>query len=192
MIIERVAQLLEKCDTEDKHFPPTDLYNEGWMLRLVLDWFSSTRDLEHDLNCPEDGGWYSEALLPSVFLARYRGDNLAESWTHADGVIGQFLIGEKGEGDLSLPSGALHFVVIEAKMFSKLSAGVTNAKYYNQAARNVACIVEVIRRADISPNLFNNTAFFVIAPESRIDERVFSKYMERESINDVVKRRISE
>ena len=32
--------------------------------------------------------WYSEALLPSAFLARVREDKLAEFWTHADGVIG--------------------------------------------------------------------------------------------------------
>ncbi|MCH7876577.1 MAG: hypothetical protein IH965_14945 [Gemmatimonadetes bacterium] len=29
--------------------------------------------------------WYSEALLPSQFLKRFRGDPLAEGWTHADG-----------------------------------------------------------------------------------------------------------
>jgi hypothetical protein len=32
--------MLELCATENTLFPPTILYNEGWMLRLILDWFS--------------------------------------------------------------------------------------------------------------------------------------------------------
>ena len=192
MTIERIARLFDNCKTEARNFPPTDLYNEGWMLRLILDWFSENRNIEHNLNIPDDARWYSEALLPSAFLARYRGDKLAESWTHADGVIGHFLIGEKSEGDLSIRSEAAHLVVIEAKMFSKLSAGVTNAKYYNQGARNVACIAEVVQRANIPPSMFSRLGFFVLAPEVRIDESVFSKYMDRGSIDDIVSRRVSE
>ncbi len=37
-------------------------------------------------------------------------------------------------------------------MFSKLSSGVKNANYYNQAARNVACIAEVLRRGNKKPD----------------------------------------
>jgi len=190
--LNRVNHSLGLCDSEARHFPPTDLYNEGWMLRLVLDWFAHNRNLEHELGCPEGSDWYSEALLPSQFLARSRGDKLAESWTHADGVIGQFLIGEIGVGGLSLPQSAHHFVVTEAKMFSKLSAGVTNARYYNQAARNVACIAEVLRLAEAQPASFSNLGFYVLAPRSRIDEGVFSKYMDKQSVHDIVKRRVSE
>ena len=50
-------------------------------------------------------------------------------------------------------------VVIEAKMFSKLSPGVTNAKYFNQAARNVACMAEIANRAGIDPASFEDIAF---------------------------------
>lgn len=192
MTIDRIAHLLEKSNTADRNFPPTDLYNEGWMLRLVLDWFSGNRNLKHELNFPVDARWYSEALLPSAFKASYRKDKLAESWTHADGVIGHFLIGEHAVGDLSLTKGASHLVVIEAKMFSKLSSGVKNAKYYNQAARNVACIAEVLERAKIIADQFDFIGFFVVAPKSQIDEGVFSEYMEKESIYNVVERRVSE
>lgn len=70
--------------------PPTHLYNEGWMLRLVLDWLDRHRDLEHPLALHEGARWYSEALLPSRFLRDEHGDPLAESHTHADGLIGHF------------------------------------------------------------------------------------------------------
>lgn len=36
--LERAIGLLSKCSTRDTLMPPTELFNEGWMLRLVLDW----------------------------------------------------------------------------------------------------------------------------------------------------------
>ena len=192
MSIERIAALLEKSGGPEKNFPPTDLYNEGWMLRLVLDWLSSNPGIDHDLAFATTDKWYSEALLPSAFLPRVRGDKLAESWTHADGVIGDFVIGADREGDLSLVKGASRILVTEAKMFSKLSSGVKNASYFNQAARNVACIAEVICRVQISPSSLEKIAFFVIAPESQIKDGVFAEHLAPESIRSIVRRRVSE
>lgn len=189
---QRISELLAKAAGADRVFPATDLYNEGWMLRLVLDWFSRNPDVDHDLRFGEGSRWYSEALLPSAFLPRKRGDKLAESWTHADGVIGHFSIGENGTGDLSLIENATQLVVTEAKMFSKLAAGVKNASYFDQAARNVACIAEVAKRAAIAPTSFINIAFFVIAPKARIEEGVFSEHMNLESMQEVVRRRVAE
>ena len=190
--IYRISELLAHAAQDDTAIPPTDLYNEGWMLRLVLDWFDRNRAVEHELRFHASASWYSEALLPSAFLARKRGDKLAESWTHADGVIGHFQIGANGAGDLSLQDEAVQLIVTEAKMFSKLSAGVTNARYFNQAARNVACIAEVLNRASASPADFESIGFYVIAPESRIDEGVFSEYMGKDSMREIVQRRVSE
>lgn len=192
MAIQRIAELLAKTAGANRVFPATDLYNEGWMLRLVLDWFSRNPDVDHDLKFGESSGWYSEALLSSAFLARKRGDKLAESWTHADGVIGHFAIGENGAGDLTLKENATQLVVTEAKMFSKLSAGVTNARYFDQAARNVACIAEVAKRAAIAPSSFDNIAFYVIAPQQRIDDGVFAQHMDTDAMREVVQRRVAE
>jgi len=192
MVNQRVAELLSKAEGHERVFPATDLYNEGWMLRLVIDWFSRNPQVECDIQFLKGSRWYSEALLPSAFSARQRGDKLAESWTHADGVIGHFEIGKNADGDLTLNEGATQLVVTEAKMFSKLSAGVTNAKYYNQAARNVACIAEIVSRAGIAPALFEDIAFYVVAPRTRIDEGVFSTEMTKDNIRETVQRRVSE
>ena len=192
MALERIRQMLALCSTEEPLFPPTDLYNEGWMLRLILDWFSIHQTPKHSLTISKTEKWYSEALLPSAFLPRYRGDQYAESWTHADGVIGNYKIGENGAGDLSLTSDAEHLVVLEAKMFSKLSPGVTHARYYNQAARTVACMAEVLRRADRKPALLKQLSFFVIAPRQQINDGVFKRQMTRHSILETVRRRIDE
>ena len=83
-------------------------------------------------------------------------------------------------------------MVTEAKMFSKLSPGVKKASYFNQAARTVACMAEVVKRANKSPCDFDRLGFFLIAPESRIDEGVFAEHMELTSIKKTVERRVSE
>lgn len=189
-MLNQVFNLLENCSTSHSKFPPTDLYNEGWMLRVILDWFYIHNSNNHELTISSNCDWYSEAELPSTFLPRYRGDKFSEGRTHADGVIGKFRIGETGDVDFSLQSVADHFVVTEAKMFSKLSPKTTHASYYNQAARNVACIAEVIRKAGLLPVNFNKLSFYVIAPETRINEGIFSQYMEREHIWKTVKRRV--
>lgn len=149
MIFKRIEALLKSCETDFPLMPPTQLYNEGWMLRLTVDRFASIdlKNEPHPLAVPSECRWYSDALLPSAFIAKSRGDSRAESWTHADGVIGHFDIGNGAKGNMTLLTDAKHFVVLEAKMFSKLSAGVKNATYFNQAARNVACMAEVLKHA---------------------------------------------
>ena len=191
-MFNRIYALLESCASDSPLFPPTILYNEGWLLRLVLDWFQNHRTGEHPLSFTIDSSWFSEALLPSAFQARYRGDTLAESSTHLDGVIGHFIIGSTGKTDFSLLSNALQLVACEAKMFSSLSSGIKNARYFDQAARNVACIAEVLRRANRHPSEVPTLGFCVLAPESQIERGIFAKEIKRESIHSKVQQRVGE
>ena len=192
MILERIHAMLESCTAQSPLFRPTVLYNEGWLLRLVLDWFSAHRVSNHPLGFFDGSRWFSEALLPTAFLARQRGDPLAESWTHADGVVGHFVVGKEGKADLSLLQDATHFVVLEAKMFSGLSSGVKNASFFDQAARTVACTAEVFSRAKRSPLAASHLGFYVLASQSRIKRGVFAQAMDRDSIAENVARRVSQ
>ena len=192
MVLERIEGMLRSSETDWPLFPPTDVYNEGWMLRLVLDWFSSHSVADHPLAFSEGARWLSEALLPSAFLARPGGDPLAEGWTHADGVIGHLGIGRVGKRDLSLPSGGEQLVVVEAKMFSGLSERVTHASYFDQAARTVACIAEVLHLAEQHPSHLKKLGFYVLAPQAQIAAGVFAAEMTKESIRERVDRRVSE
>lgn len=36
--------------SEFSNYPPTTLYNEGWLLRLVMDWFSQSWITDHQLS----------------------------------------------------------------------------------------------------------------------------------------------
>ncbi|MGB6680951.1 MAG: hypothetical protein WBF08_06485 [Candidatus Bathyarchaeia archaeon] len=191
MFLKTFLNLLSNTDHDIPNFPRTILYNEGWLLRLLVDWFSKSGVTKHPLSFPKDGHWFSEARLPSAFLPRFKGDPVAESHTNADGVIGHITIGSKGKTDLELTPDATHFVVLEAKLYSGLSKGVTNAKYYDQAARNVACIAEVLSRADCKPTSFAQLGFYVLAPKDQIKSRTFRRHLDKQSIKNKVSRRKS-
>jgi hypothetical protein len=189
-----IIQILEKADKPNSNIPPTLLYNEGWMLRIILQQIKEKRIIHKDLTYPNDDiDWYSEALLPSPFLARNRGDNLSESYTHADGVVGKFKIGKKETGDLTLIDSCDFFYVTEAKMYSKLSAGTKNADNYNQAARNIACIAKLIfDNSTIHIADFEKLGFYVLLPEDQIKtEHTFTSFTDKENIKTTIKNRIS-
>lgn len=192
MIVERIKVMLEACEAGDPSFPPNVLYNEGWLLRLVIDWFRRHGGDRYPLSHLPGAKWFSEAWLPSAFLPRYRGDPLGESRTHADGVIGHFTIGDPGTAGLSLAADAKQFVVVEGKLYNRLSAGVKNAPYYDQAARSVACAAEALRRAGRHPEELDDLAFLVIAPRLRVDDGVFAWDTSPDAILRKVRRRVDD
>ena len=146
----------------------TEIYNEGWMLRLTMN------ELEQELGGIDAIGkisfedfkkkkgilWFSEALLPTPFPARSKDDHGKGVWfrggenhTHADAIAGFYSFNDKGgvpdlEGkkkqETELKEIGSRFYVIEAKMNSELRQEVTKAKNYNQITRNIACIGKMI------------------------------------------------
>jgi hypothetical protein len=190
MAIERVAQILLSAGDHTSPLRPTELYNEGWLLRVTLDWCASHATPPHPFVFFPRARWCSEALLQSQFLPRSRGDRLSEAWTHADGVIGHFAIGGSGRGDLVLDTDADQFLVIEAKLYSPLSAGTKNAPAFDQAARNVACMAETLCRARRRPETVKRLAFYLVAPQAQIDSGVFGALLTPESLRAKVRDRV--
>ena len=190
LIIARIKTLLEQCETGKPAFPPTTLFGECWLLRVALDWFAGHGGDRYPLSPMPGARWFSESWLPSAFQARYRGDALAESRTHADGVIGHFAIGDPGSSGLSLAPDARQFCLLEAKLTNRLSAGVKNAPSFDQAARTVACMAEVLRRADREPSGLDDLSFLILAPQARIDDGVFARDTDPEAIRRKVRARV--
>jgi hypothetical protein len=190
--LERIREMLRMASTANRLFPATIFYNEGWLLRLVIDWFSRQESCNHALGFRPGARWFSEALLPSQFSARKRGHSLAEGWTHADGVIGHVAIGDAALADTTLLTDGTQFVVTEAKLFSPLAHRVKNAAYFDQAARNVACIAEVLSRAHRRPEALSTISFLVLAPQEQIARNLFQRELSLESIQEKVSRRVSE
>ena len=171
---------------------PTLVYNEGWMLRLVLNWLSENRHFEHEISFSEGARWFSEASLPTIFKAKNQKDKLAENYTHADGVYGSIQPYD-GKDYIKLEKNCNQFVVVEAKMFSSYSPGVIHAPSYNQAARIVACMCEVLKLQGFNVNGFSKLAFFTFLPESQIKDRPsFLKYTCKKNIKEKVENRIKQ
>jgi len=159
------------------------------MLRLVLDWFKTHETQGHPLSFHAEATWFSEALLPSPFRARSRGDRRAETRTHADGIIGHISIGSAGKADVELLPNARQLVAVEAKIGSSLKGGTRNSPTFDQAARSVACIAEVLSRAGRRPDRMNSLAFLVAAPRANLDRGAIAAKLEKSSIEAAVRSR---
>ena len=188
--MDRVRSMLEACEGGAPAFPPSTLFGEHWLLRVVVDWFERHGGDRYPMSPGPGARWFSEAWLPSAFLPRYRGDALGESRTHADAAVGHFRIGDPGTSGLTLADEARQFVLIEAKLFNRLSSGVKNAPSFDQAARSVACMAEVLRRSAREPSAMDDLAFLVLAPQGRIDDGVFARDTAAEAIRAKVRRRV--
>jgi len=167
-MIQSVSKILERCISSETNINPTILYNEGWMIRLLVELSKQEKlKLPHvDFGCISN--WYSEGLLSSPFLARRKHDKLAEGYTHTDIALGDFHVDPSNKGDIVMDGEDGIFGVIEAKMGSKLSSGTANAPEYDQASRNLACIA--FNTLYTKHDLY----FAVAAPAEKILEHRFS------------------
>jgi hypothetical protein len=164
-IPDRLLSILRSIETNATAcLPPTEIFNEGWMLRLTLDAIKTLNVTTSPLAFAPSARWYSEALLSTPFKPRQRADILGEGFTNADAAVGHFAFDAKTKAGVRLAPSAKQFVVVEAKMFSNLSAGTKNAPDYNQAARNVACMAGAIQQSGQALSDFVSLGFFVVAP----------------------------
>jgi hypothetical protein len=189
--LDVIASLIRDFDPAKPHFHATEIYNESWLVKAVLNQSSNLKGVDFPLSFMDKSTWFSEAYLPTAFAPRQRGDKLGEARTHADGVIGHFTIGDKGRADLHLDPRASQFTVVEAKMSSPLSSGTSNAPGYDQAARNVACMAETLQRAKLPAAKLDRISFVVIAPAEKIREGTFASLMTIESIREKVRQRVA-
>lgn len=184
---DTIVELLKQLDTDQRSMPASALYNEGWMLRLVLDAGEKGYLPSY---IPRGSNWCSESQLRTPF-GRERGTK-HESNTHADGVVGDFVSDVDTKSGLEIRAETKLFIVFEAKMYSALSSGTKNAPGYDQAARNVACMAETFRRAGCRPDSTPVVGFYVVAPQTQIDGGLFSRLMTADSIRSRVAERIQQ
>ncbi len=194
-----ITNVIEGFMAFEKNIQPTKLlYNEGWMLRFVLKWFDEHREIKHDMINIEAGSrLFFEAALPTKFSElseRELGekDKLWEPYTTADGVYGNFKFDNddnNGYGNLELLENCKQFVVVEAKMFSPFKKGVKNAKEYNQVARTIACMCNVV--ANSGQNIEDiDVSFFTIIPKGQEDKIASFKGFNRcDCIKNIIKDR---
>ena len=177
----------------------SEVFNETWMLRLTLalihdykngDGEFCTLSDDHDnktkkalkrIRAAVTKRWISEGGLEPAF------EEEGTTWT--DAILGDVrLRGESADDNekaktesnkrkielAGISNNNASVVIVEAKMGSELASGITHADDYNQAARNIACLATLLMKKspnkDDSEALAKNSAFYVFAPKSKIDE----------------------
>ncbi len=168
-------------------FAETLIFNEGWLLRAVLqEWRSRTGPCGFGFPpFPQGAMVYSEAQLYTPFRARSRGDRSAEAHTHVDGIVGDFAIPETKAGVVLKPDWT-YLAVFEAKMYSPLSKGIKNVPHYDQLSRTAACLVNATLQTDHP----DRTAYLVVLyprESQHIDPGRYTTVYVREQIEDRVR-----
>jgi hypothetical protein len=197
---DNVIEILRSIETHsdsEKNLLPTELFNEGWLLRLVLDWFSKNRETGFVVSFNKEATWFSEGRLETIFK-KERGLKAGEGYTEADGVFGNITVGmrnnpnAKGIGDIRLTGNCRQFVAIEAKIQSKFSEKTTNSGLYPQPARYIACMSYVLSKSKFNINNINDLAFYTFLPEKCKHDSTFQEYVKKEHIRDAVKNRVQQ
>jgi len=169
------------------NFPPTKIFEEGWMLRILLEAHHKGRSC-FPIPYYDDSTWYSEGIISSPFSLK----PYAESGTRSDGIIGHIKIRVDTKAGIRLEKNARQFVVLEAKMKSGLSSNVDNAGFYDQASRYLACICKTIELSNCAFSDIDSIGFYVIAPEDQINQNIFSKYLNPNNILNTVEKRVNQ
>lgn len=178
--------LIDSIDNHDKNLipkiNPTEIYNEGWMTRLLVYYSIKQGVVLNDvIDFSKIENWSSEGLISSPFI--HVKEN-REGYTHPDIALGDFNIDYSERGEIIVSPNAKTFGIIEAKMKSNLSQGTTNAKNYNQASRNLACITY---------NTVNkcNTFFLVVSPLKMIKQHNLDEQVQKDIMINQIKDRFS-
>lgn len=157
-----INQIIASIKSSQPNVNPTEVFNEGWMTRLLVHYSVQEKLKLPKLDFGSIQNWTSEALISSPFVSAPK---LREGYTHADMALGDFSVRYSDGGNIAVNDDAKIFGIIEAKMRSRLTPGTTHFERYNQASRNVACIAS---------NSFKTrdcqTFFAVVAPEKKLVE----------------------
>lgn len=163
---------------------PTIIYNEGWMIRLLVheSMIEKLKIKDIDFGLLASKNWSSEALITSPFVETKEN---REGYTHADIILGDFSVNYNERGEVMLDDSPEILGIIEAKLGSNLSQGTSNAKdNYNQASRNVCCLSYVTRK-----NPMCELFFVVAAPNATINKHEIKRQIKHENILEQIEQR---
>ncbi len=187
-----IADLTKIADTYD-FFPKTTIYNEGWLLRIILYLFKNNDILRNKtasfLPFPKNAIIYSEGQLFTPFKMRKHKDKVSEKNTHVDGIVGYFNINSTTKSGIELNKNFSHLTVLEAKMFSGISKGTKNVNNWNQISRTVSCMIysSIVSKTDI--NNLPQLNFMLLFPEE--NKKIVAQKYSNDLIKTEIKNRIN-
>lgn len=215
-MIDELMNLYKACTNKDNqmgnkdgcYFPQSSIFGETWLLRVSLQKMNDEQiikklkgfnpDKFKFLPFPENKKIYSEGSLEPPFG---KGSS-KDAYTQADGIIGNFTIGDNTKSKIVLNADFEYFVVFEAKMYSGVSRGIKNHPSYSQAARTIACMINMIIDSDKNNSVENllkaikdkKIFFIIIHPTKTKSGKLidFTNTLKRETIEYQIETRTHE
>jgi len=180
---ESTIEKIKALDKLAEHINPTVIYNEGWMIRLlVMESIIEKLEIEGiSFGNVASQNWTSEALIESPFL---KAQKYPERHTHPDIIFGDFCVDYAKCGKITLKDPPKRLGIIEAKMGSNLSQRTSYAEKYNQASRSICCLSHVTKD---KPDC--EIFFIVAAPKKTIEKPIFVKQIKPENIKKQIEER---
>ncbi len=183
MVEERLRPYDKSCLNEGQSkspFNPTLIFDEGWLLRSLMQrWkVAPSASALPFLPFPADATIYSKGKFCPPFVPRYRGDQLAEAHTRANGIVGGFSIrGTKTGIEVHADCGYLK--VFQAKAYNLIADEATHAPGYDQLSRTVACVINSLLRAGCPLSCDAHIVVLYPADNGKIHSENYSKdYLE--------------
>lgn len=133
---------------------------------------------------------FLRGLLSSPFQHRTRNDKLAEGKTHADGILGHFIINSGSKADINLIENGNLFSVFEAKLFSSFSSGTKYFPEFNQVSRYISCMAYLNSENSKVRTNYQQFVFTAVFPSERLNEFEFLRNLDKEKIFVDVSKRI--
>lgn len=174
-ICKAVTAMAECCTESGTPVAKSEVYNETWLLRMVLacihdykgDFVTGDAKIKKVLEKIQKAvckHWISEGGLEPAF------EQEGTTWT--DAILGNVKIcnNNKRGVEVEIRDPSTGVIIIEAKMGSELSSGITNSSNYNQAARNIACLAKLLNKEKVSKKIISESAFVLFAPKSKLEE----------------------
>jgi hypothetical protein len=170
-------------------FAETLIFNEGWLLRGILEKWRGLKGQSKFpfLPFPKGVKIYSEAQLYTPFKKRSIEDKQGEDNTHVDGIVGNFSLRPNTKSGIDLDGDFKYLAIFEAKMYSELAKGITHVKNYNQVSRTIACIINSVLKVRGSPN---NSIYYIITypnDNKKIESETYTKKFIEGEIEERIK-----
>ena len=179
--------LLRCCTNSGKPIAQSEVYNETWLLRMVLAKLYDTVDAFNGKYAEILGHLQKAVRIRWISEGGLRPTLEKEGTTWTDAILGNVAL--KNDSKVEKDSGSkrgveiVHYnndvgvIVVEAKVGSRLASRTSNYDDYDQVARNIACLAQLVM--DGKDKDMAGCRFIVICPKpdpirsSEYNDKVF-------------------
>ena len=191
MVSNRLLALWQAATSDTPVFPPDKIFNQHWLLGLVLGWFAEQPVVGHSLNFAPGARWFSGGMIPQPFMKRMGSDKRYDTRIPVDAVVGHFNLSAGDSYTISLSPDATQLLVLETRLFETIAEEDASVRLFSTSARSIAGLVETLRRARLAPDQVEKLGFYLLAPQTQIEKGIFPE-MARQIIQRQVKHRVDD